>query len=462
MKNGVMAAFLLILIIMQDLTKGKVSKVLLKFSMPLLLSTVIQAIINLSDLMIVAIFSTRQGIVAGIGLASQINYLIINAVIGLSVGGSILISQFYGAKNIDDMNKSINAMMTMLLALAIIFTIIMTIFSSSIIALLKTPQQAFKEAKDYLFFTMTGLVFIFIYNGISAILRGLGDSIRPLFFISIAAIVNIGLDIVAVVVLKMGATGVALSTIISQFIGALISGIHLIRKGKEFQLTQYKISFNKQKIKKLLKIGVPTSIQNVVASLSFIALTYIINITGGQKAVFALAAGSMAFKINSFAVLPSRSMNNSISSMVGQNKGANDYKRIKGTFYYGLIYGLIFGIAFTAITFFFAEDLLRLFKADDQTLIFGIPYVQAFAFDYVLLPFVVSQYGLVDGLGKTKVSMWVNSITSLGLRVPGAYIMAKFFGLGMRGIGLAIPLTSLVSALIMFIYVRKKVWQKIK
>lgn len=447
---------------MQDLTKGNVARVLLRFSIPLLLSTVIQAVINLSDLMVVALFSERQGIVAGVGLASQVNYLIINAVIGLSVGGSILISQYFGAKSIEEMNKSINTLMTVLLILSVILSVIMTLLSSQIVKLLKTPAEAFNEARDYLMYTMMGLVFIFLYNGISAILRGLGDSIRPLIFIGIAAVINIGLDIVAVAVMGMGAMGVAFATLISQLIGALISGIYLIRKGKEFQLTKFKFLFDKVKVKKLLKIGIPTSIQNTVASLSFIALTYIINITAGNMAVFALAAGGMAFKINSFAVLPSRSMNNSIASMVGQNKGANDYKRIKQTFLYGLLYGLLFGFFFTSVTFLFAKGLLGFFRADITTLSFGIPYVKAFALDYIILPFAVSQYGLVDGLGRTRVSMWVNSITSLGLRVPGAYVMGKVMGLGMTGIGLAIPLTSLVSAIIMFIIIRTSIWKKLK
>ncbi|HHT83705.1 MAG: MATE family efflux transporter [Christensenellales bacterium] len=447
---------------MRDLTKGSVPKMLFKFSMPLLLSTVIQAIINLSDLMVAALFSQRGGIVAGVGLSSQINYLIINAVIGLSTGGGILISQYYGAKKKEDMNKSIHVMISMLIVAAVLLSAITMALSSPILKLLKTPKEALREAKDYLVYTMAGLIFIFLYNGISAVLRGLGDSVRPLIFVCVAAVINIGLDVAAVALLKMGAAGLALATVISQFIAALMSGICLIKKGKEWGLTKYKFSLNKDKLKKLLKIGLPTSIQNTVASLSFLALTYIVNIVGADKAVYALSAASIAFKINSFAVLPSRSMNNSISAMVGQNKGAGDNKRIKKTFAYGLLYGLCFGILFTAATFFFARGLLKIFKADNQTLSFGIPYIKSFAFDYLLLPFAVSQYGLVDGLGKTKVSMWVNSIASLLLRAPAAYVLGKLLDMGMAGIGLAIPLTSLFSAVVMFVYIKTKVWKQLK
>ncbi len=446
---------------MQDLTKGSVTKKLIAFSMPLLVSTVIQAFINLTDLLVVSIFSDRTGIVAGVGITSQVNYLIINAVVGLSSGGSIMISQYFGAKEYSEVSKSINTILTFLIICGAALTALMLFLSKPIVELMRTPEAAFKEARDYLFYTMSGLVFIFVYNGIGAVLRGMGDSIRPLIFISVAAALNIGLDILAVAVLHMGAAGVAIATVISHLVSALISGIYLVKKSKKAGLEKFCLKMHKDKLKRLFKLGIPTSIQNTVASLSFVALTYIINISS-QEPVAALAAGSMAFKINSFAVLPSRSLNASIAAMVGQNNGAGDKLRIKKTRNTGLIIGIIFGIFFTAATFFFAAPMLKIFKPDTQTLDFGVQYVRSFAIDYVLLPFSVSQYGLTDGLGKTKVSMWVNSISSLLLRVPSALLFGKILGLGIKGIGYAIPLSSLFSAVVMFVYVRKKIAKELR
>lgn len=446
---------------MQDLTKGSVAKKLVAFSMPLLVSTVIQAFINLTDLMVVSIFSDRAGIVAGVGVSSQVNYLIINAVVGLSAGGSIMISQYFGAKDFEQVSKSINTVLTFLIISGAVLTAAMLLLSKPIVTLLKTPQAAFNEARDYLFWTMSGLIFIFVYNGISAVLRGLGDSVRPLLFIGIAAILNIGLDILAVAALGMGAAGAAVATVISHLVTAIISAGYLIKKCKKAGLEKYRFKMEKDKLKRLFKIGIPTSIQNTVASLSFVALTYIINISAADS-VAALAAGSMAFKINSFAVLPSRSLNASIAAMVGQNKGANAVARIKKTRNCGLIIGILFGALFSAVTFFFAGNLLKIFKPDTQTLNLGIQYVKSFAIDYIILPFSVSQYGLADGLGRTKVSMWVNSISSLLLRVPAAFVFGKLLGLGIKGIGYAIPLSSLFSAVVMFIYVRKKISKELR
>ncbi|MDD4316098.1 MAG: MATE family efflux transporter, partial [Clostridia bacterium] len=403
----------------------------------------------------------RAGIVAGVGVSSQMNYLVINAVVGLSAGGSIVISQYFGAKKYVDVSKAVNTLITFLIVCGVALTVVTLLLSDSIIRLLKTPQAAFKEARDYFFYTMSGLVFIFVYNGIGAVLRGLGDSVRPLIFIGIAAALNIGLDVLAVAAMDMGAAGVAVATVVAHFISALISAIYLIKKCKKSRLDKFRFRMEKQKLKELLKTGVPTSIQNTVASLSFVALTYIINISYGDS-VAALAAGSMAFKINSFAVLPSRSLNGSIAAMVGQNKGAGDKARIKNTRNYGLIIGLIFGFIFSAATFFFAESLLKIFNPDTQTLEMGTLYVKSFALDYVILPFSISQYGLTDGLGRTKVSMWVNSVSSLALRVPGAYVMGKLLGWGLKGIGYAIPLSSLFSAVIMFVYVRRNISKELK
>ncbi|HHU42767.1 MAG: MATE family efflux transporter [Bacillota bacterium] len=447
---------------MLDLTQGNVAGRLLKFSLPFLISTIIQAVINLSDILILSIFTNDSSSVAGVGIAAQISYLIINAVVGLTAGAGILVSQHFGAKDHENMTKTINTMFSLLTITALILSIALFFSASSILKALKTPLEAQSEAKAYLQTTMLGALFIFIYNGISAVLRGLGDSIRPLIFIGTAAIINIGLDILAVSVLNMKAFGVALATTISQLVLVLISGIYFFRKKRKLNIKRYKFELNLEKTKEILRIGVPTSVQNTIASLSFLVLTYIINITFDKNLVYALSAASVVFKVNSFAVLPVRSMNTTIAAMVGQNKGANDLKRIVSTFKYGLLFSIIFGLIFFVITFFFARQLLEIFRLENKSIGYGILYLKTLVYDYLILPYAVSQYGLVDGLGKTKVSMWINTISSIFLRVPLAFIFANLMEMGMAGVGLAIPISSLFSALAMFIYIRKKVWRKLK
>ena len=447
---------------MLDLTQGNGAGRLLEFSMPVLLSTVVQAVIKLSDLLVISIFAGDSTSVAGVGISAQISYLIINAIVGLTAGASILISQHFGAKDYHNMQNTINTMFSLLVIFALVISAVFFFTASPIIRALQTPQEAFSEARIYLQITMLGSIFIFIYNGISAVLRGMGDSIRPLIFVGISAVINIALDIFAVVVLNMTALGVALATIISQLISAVISGIYLYRKKRKLNIKGFRFSLDKAKIKEILKIGIPTSIQNTIASLSFLALTYIINITFQNNSVYALSAASIVFKINSFAVLPVRSMNTTISAMVGQNKGANDEKRMLSTFKYGLLFSVIFGIIFFIVTFFFAENIFNLFRLDNRTIEYGSPYIKSLVYDYLVLPFAVSQYGLVDGMGKTKVSMWINTISSIFIRVPSAFLFANVFGMGMTGIGLAIPLSSLVSVVIMFLFIRKKLWKKLK
>lgn len=447
---------------MEDLTNGNVRKKLLNFCLPFLGSTVIQAAINLVDLLVVSLFSEKQGGIAGVGIGNQISYLIINAIVGLCVGGSILISQYFGGEKYKEMTKTINSLFSILIIISIIITIIMVFSTNILLRLLKTPEEAMSEAKDYVIYTMLGLIFVYMYNGASCILRGLGDSKRPLIFISIAAIINIGLDFLAIIVLQMGAKGVALATIVSQAFGAFASIIYLYKKRKSFQIGKIHFLLDREKIKEILRIGIPTATQNIIASLSFLALTYIINVIGGENSYYALTASSIAFRINSFAVLPARAMGNAIASMVGQNLGAKEFDRIKSTYKNGFVFVLFVGIIFSFFVFIFAENLYNLFNVENQTLMFGVPYLKSFAIDYSILPFAVCQFGLVDGLGKTKISMITNTLSSIALRLPFAYIMGKFFEFGMIGIGLAIPFSSLISGIVMAFFIKRKVWNKLE
>lgn len=440
---------------MKDLSSGSVPKQLILFSLPFLAATVLQSLINFTDLLFVSLFSTKEGIVAGVGVGAQLCYLVINAVIGLSVGGSILISQSYGAKDMKEVQRTASNMMSLLLIAAVLVTVTMVFAAKPILRALKTPVSALNEGYSYVFVTMLGIVFIFIYNGISAILRGLGDTIRPLLFILIACIMNAALDAVAVLVFNWGADGIALATVISQAVACIIAAIYTVNKAKNLGIAKLQLKVEKEKILQILKIGMPTALLNIVASLTFLLLTYVINVAA-DGSPDGLTASSIVFKLNSFAILPSRSFSMSIASMVGQNVGANEPMRIKKTFFAGLTMGLIFGVVFTLTGFFSSEKLLMLFRPSESVLGFGVPYMKYISFDYVILPFAVSMYGLTDGLGRTKVSMWVNTVASLVLRLPLAYLFGVTMKLGIKGIAYAIPLTTLLSAVAMLIYILAK------
>ena len=224
----------------KDLTQGSVTKQLLKFSVPFLLSNLLQALYSVADMVIVGQFCGKSGI-TGVSIGGQINILVTGAALGLAIGGTVLIAQYGGAKKYDDQKSTIGTMTTLYIILSAVLTVVMVLLTKPILRLLKTPDNAFEEAVRYLTICMLGTVFMFLYNAISAILRGMGDSKRPLYFVAIAAAVNVVGDIVLVGPLKMGAAGAAVATISSQGISAHLSlqqRILLRLQNKRFQNRQ--------------------------------------------------------------------------------------------------------------------------------------------------------------------------------------------------------------------------------
>ena len=214
----------------KDLTQGSVTKQLLKFSVPFLLSNLLQALYSVADMVIVGQFCGKSGI-TGVSIGGQINILVTGAALGLAIGGTVLIAQYGGAKKYDDQKSTIGTMTTLYIILSAVLTVVMALLTKPILRLLKTPDNAFEEAVRYLTICMLGTVFMFLYNAISAILRGMGDSKRPLYFVAIAAAVNVVGDIVLVGPLKMGAAGAAVATISSQGISVILSLIYLFSSG---------------------------------------------------------------------------------------------------------------------------------------------------------------------------------------------------------------------------------------
>ena len=280
----------------KDLTQGSVTKQLLKFSVPFLLSNLLQALYSVADMVIVGQFCGKSGI-TGVSIGGQINILVTGAALGLAIGGTVLIAQYGGAKKYDDQKSTIGTMTTLYIILSAVLTVVMVLLTKPILRLLKTPDNAFEEAVRYLTICMLGTVFMFLYNAISAILRGMGDSKRPLYFVAIAAAVNVVGDIVLVGPLKMGAAGAAVATISSQGISVILSLIYLFSSGffSGYKIKDFRI--DRQKALSIIKIGLPSSVQQVIVSFSFLTLTALVNSL--PNAAAASACQGIVGKINS-------------------------------------------------------------------------------------------------------------------------------------------------------------------
>ena len=443
----------------QDLTSGSVSKQLMKFAIPFLLSNLLQAFYSVADMIIVGRLCGTHGI-TGVNIGSQINILVTGAALGLAVGGTVLIAQYGGAKKFDEQRKTIGTLFTLYMILAVIFTVVMLLLGTTLLDVLKTPQVAYTEAENYYNICMAGLIFMFAYNVISAILRGMGDSKRPLYFVLIATIVNIIGDIILVGPFKMGAAGAAYATIGAQALSVVLSLIYLAKNHffAGYKKSDFKI--DKEKAKMLLKIGLPSSVQQVVISFSFLTLTALVNSL--PNADIASACQGIGGKVNSFAVLPALAMSSAVSSMAGQNIGAGETERAKKTMLTGM--GIAFGITIFvfALVQLFPQQIISLFDTNEEVIAVGSDYMRFIALDYLFVPFVFCMNGLAIGAGYTNFALFNACFSSILVRVPFAYIMVNLTSMGFNGVGIATGLASVASMIVGAIYVASGKWKKPK
>lgn len=438
-----------------DLTQGSVAKQLIRFALPFMLSNLIQTLYNVTDMLIVGNYNGAVGI-SGVNIGGQVTFIITNIVIGLSVGGTVAIAQLLGAGDRKGMNESIKTLITFLLFTSVVITAAMLLLSDDILRLIQTPSESYQQARDYLNITIMGTIFIFGYNGFSAILRGLGDSKRPLIFVSIACTINVFLDLLFVGVFGMEARGAALATIISQAISMISCIIYLKRSDFEFDFKLKSFRFYKQRFFTLIRIGIPISIQNVIVNLSFLVLTTIANGMGVDES----AAVGVVGKYNGFAILPAIAIGSSVSAMVAQNIGAGMVDRAKKTLYTGFILAFSITLAVFTITRLFPEYILSLFGDEPGMIAAGADYIRTFSFDYLIVPAVFCLNGLITGSGHTIISSVGGIMSSLGFRIPMAVLFGIVLDKGMSGLGLAGPLASLCAFIVLFIYFLSGKWKK--
>ena len=373
-----------------DLTQGNVVRQLITFALPFMISNIVQSLYNVADMLIVGRFGGAVGISA-VNIGGQVTFIITNIVIGLSVGGTVVIGQYMGSRDRKSAVESISTMMISLLAAAVVITVAMMILATPILNLIQTPPEAFAQAREYLQITVLGSVFIFGYNALSAIMRGLGDSKRPLYFVTIACVVNIVLDLILVGYFGMGARGAAIATIVSQAASMVLCILYLQNTDFMFDFRLKSFKFHADKFRMLMKVGIPTSIQNVAVNISFLVMTSLVNGFG----VKASAALGVISKYNSFAILPAIAVGSSVSAMVAQNIGAGEIKRAQHTMYIGIAVALVISLPIFIITQLFPEQIIAVFDNDPEMIQAGVTYLNTLSLDYIIVPFIFCVNGLI-------------------------------------------------------------------
>lgn len=438
-----------------DLTQGSIFKKMLSFAVPFMLANFVQALYGTVDMAMVGWWGSTAAISA-VSTGSQVMQMLTSLVSGLTMGGTILIGQFFGARRDDDTRRTISSMLTMFGIAAVLFTALMLAVSHPLLKLLQTPAEAFAQAYQYVMICSCGILFIFAYNALSAMLRGLGDSKSPLVFIAVACGVNIVLDAVFVGGLRLGAAGAAAATVLSQAVSVVLAVIFLSRHNFIFDFRLKSFRLYRDKAVKIIRLGLPVSLQETMVTVSFLIIAAIVNSLG----VVPSAACGIVGKFEGFAMLPATALGSALASMAAQNMGAGQTERARKALHIGIGFSLACAMVFFLWSQLSPESVMRIFKADDAVTAAGAQYLRSFSIDYLMVAFVFCYNGFFNGCGSTTFSMVNGLVSTILVRVPLAFLFSRIMPESLFGLGLAAPIASFLSIILGFIYLRTDRWQK--
>ena len=430
----------------EPIDRRHIYKALLAFGLPYLIANFIQALYGAVDLAVVGWFNNA---VAGVSVGTQVTQMLNSLISGLTLGGTILIAQYVGARRQEDTRQTIGTMLSLFALAAVGFMLAMFALTPAILQLVNTPAESMEQAKQYVYICSGGILFIFGYNAISAILRGLGDSKRPVLFIGIACVTNIVLDVLLVGGLGWGAAGAAVATVFSQGVSLVLAVI---------LLSQESIRIHGDKVRSILRLGLPVSLQETILSFSFLAITAIVNSMG----YIAAAATGICGKFDSFAMLPASAFSGALSAFTGQNMGAGRPDRAIKALRTAIVLALLCSLFFFAWAQLWPASILHIFKASDEVTLAGTQYIRTFSFDFMLVAFGFCFNGFFNGCGRTLFVMVVGSAASVGIRLPLAWFLSRAVPGNLTVIGMAAPVATLVSVVISLLYLRRGKWRELK
>ena len=442
--------YCIVMSVQKDLTQGNLVKTLLLFALPYIGANFLQALYGAADLMIVGKFCDSS-VVSAVSTGSQLLQTLIFFITGLTVSATVLIAKAFGAKEYDNIVKIINTMTICFLIASFILSALIIVFDVPLLNALKTPFEAFKSTQDYVLICSLGLVFIFAYNAISAVLRGLGNSIAPMYFVAISCFVNIVADIILIGKYNLGASGAAIATVFSQAISVVIGLIYLKKGNFVFKFKFRGVKFDIQTAKELFKIGIPLSLQDTLVPLSFLCLFSIANSMG----VAASAAYGSVVRLNAFMMLPAGSFAMALTALTAQSLGAGMMNRALNALKLSIYFSFCFGFLFFVWQQVAPKSAIAIFTTDKSVLESGALYLKTFSYDYLLVPFVFCLNGFFFGCGRTLFAAVNSIISAFVIRVPVGYVLCTTIaGSTLFHLGIAAPCASVLTIIIAIFYLR--------
>ena len=428
-----------------DLTEGKVWKVIVRFAVPLLVGNLLQQFYNITDSIIVGQFLGKEAL-AAVSASFFIYYFIISLVIGVGSGTTVVISQLFGAKQYQKVQLAFSSFFIFMLVGGIILSIAGIIFAEPVFRLTNTPEEVIPQAVAY-FRIYIGGTFLFVtFNSIISILRGVGESVRPMLFILITTVLNIAFDLLFILVFKWGIEGAARATVVSQGIGMCIALAYVNNTHPLLSIKKQDMLFDWKLFKESLKIGLPTSVQQCAIALGLIALLGIVNSFGTNT----LTAYGAAGKIDTIITQAVLTLSGALAAFCGQNIGAGRLDRVKKGVQFTMYTNIALGLLTFAAVYLFGNEMMRIFTKDIDVVAIGKEYLLIIGGFFIVHGALNVYNGALRGAGDTLFPMITSLVCLWLIRIPLAYYLSSW--LGRNGIWWAIGISITIGLIVTFVY----------
>lgn len=420
----------------------------------MLLGNVFQQLYQIINSVIVGRFLGEKAL-AAVGASVPIIFTLIALIIGFGIGASVVISQYFGAKDYEKVRRTSDTINIFLFFSGIALSIIGILCSGWIFQQLQLPQELMHDAKLYLNIYLSGLVVMFGFNGTTSILRGIGDSKTPLYFLIISVIINIFLDLLFILVFKWGIAGAALSTVISQIAAYATAIIYLNRNHHIIRFNLKLIHFDRLIFWQSVRIGLPTGIQQTFVALGSMALMGIVNTYG----TIVIAGYTAAMRIDQLALLPAMNFSAALSGFVGQNMGANKISRVKAGLRATFFMSAAVCLAITIAVVFWGDNIMAMFTTNPEVIKVGHKYLIIVSLFYIFFSTMFTFNGMLRGAGATLIPMFITLFSLWLIRIPLAYFLSQHTRLGVEGIWWSIPIAWFMGTGGSYIYYKMGNWK---
>lgn len=399
-----------------DMTVGRPWEKILLFTVPMLIGNIAQQLYNTVDSVVVGNY-VGDNALAAVGSAGPILNLLIVLFVGISVGASIMVSQYFGARSRADLSCTIGNCITLTAIASLFVMVVATLAARPLLVLLNTPDSILDWCTSYLRILFIGSAGLAYYNILSGVLRGLGDSISALLYLIVASVLNIILDLVFVINFDMGVSGVALATAIAQGVSALLCIWKLMKMKELFELKFCHLKMTKKHALNIIRLGVPSGVTQAIMSMAMLVVQSLTNSFGEQF----IAANVIVMRVDGFAMLPNFSFGTAMTTYAGQNVGAGSYDRVSKGAKQGTIMAMGISAVITMLILIFGKSLMGIFTNTDELVVLSMNMMRILAAGYIAMAVTQSLSGVMRGAGDTVTPMWISIVTTIILRVPSAY-----------------------------------------